>query len=155
MARALVTNRPEYTPDKANRLIAAMTNALPNSMADASVLVPGTAPQGLSLPDPKDVHVLAAAIQAGCSTIITFDLKHFPAGPLQACVPPMVAVHPDVFLVQLLIGDAAPVLAVIDDVRKSLNKSPKSVSAYAAGLEGANLPLTAELLRNLLRNDQG
>ena len=32
--------------------------------------------------DPKDRHVLAAAIRGGCPLILTFNLKHFPAESL-------------------------------------------------------------------------
>lgn len=36
---------------------------------------------GLSLPDPGDRHVLAAAIEAQ-ATILTFNLRHFPIAVL-------------------------------------------------------------------------
>jgi hypothetical protein len=38
----------------------------------------------LSLPDPKDRHVLAAAIAGQVALIVTFDLSHFPEATLAA-----------------------------------------------------------------------
>ncbi len=47
--------------------------------------------------DPKDRHVLAAAIRSGAQTIITFNLKHFGGEALAEYE--IEAVHPDDFLV--------------------------------------------------------
>ena len=51
---------------------------------------------GLSLPDPDDRHVLAAAITARCDVIVTSNLRDFP----QAAVTPhgIEVQHPDDFL---------------------------------------------------------
>ncbi len=38
----------------------------------------------LDLPDPKDCHVLAAAIKTNANLIVTNNLKHFPADKLEA-----------------------------------------------------------------------
>jgi hypothetical protein len=45
----------------------------------------------------KDRHVLAAAIRSSAQTIVTFNLKHFPAEALRQY--DIEAMHPDDFLV--------------------------------------------------------
>jgi len=50
----------------------------------------------ISCPDENDRHVIAAAIKGGCSAIVTFNLKHFPAQVLQNY--DMEALHPDEFV---------------------------------------------------------
>lgn len=58
----------------------------------------------LALPDAADAHVLAAAIAAGAETLLTFNLRDFPARRLAAHgIRPR---HPDGFLWELL--GAAP-----------------------------------------------
>ena len=51
----------------------------------------------LTLPDPKDVHVLAAAIDEHADCIVTTNLKDFPASILD--VYGLIALHPDDFIV--------------------------------------------------------
>lgn len=74
LARALVDHRADYTPTRARRLIDAM-NA---SLNDSSVTPPDDLTISAQLPDPDDVHVLAAAVHANCSIILTFNLSDFP-----------------------------------------------------------------------------
>ena len=54
----------------------------------------------LTLPDPKDRHVLAAAIQSGSNVIVAFNLKHFPENVLTTYG--IDAQHPDEFVRHLL-----------------------------------------------------
>ena len=61
--------------------------------------------------DPKDRHVLAAAVRAGASAVVTANLKDFPPAALQPYgVEP---VHPDDFLLDLLDLDEPTVLQVL------------------------------------------
>ncbi len=50
--------------------------------------------------DPKDRHVLAAAVDSACELIVTFNVKHFPGDALTH--HDLVAVHPDEFLLDQL-----------------------------------------------------
>ena len=56
----------------------------------------------LDLPDPADIHVLAAAITAGAEVLLTFNLRDFPVRRLAAHgIAPR---HPDGFLWELYSG---------------------------------------------------
>lgn len=69
--------------------------------------------------DPKDRHVLAAAIASDSDVIVTFNLKHFPE---TACRPfGVIAVHPDDFLLGLLGEDPDAVVTAVaaDAARRS------------------------------------
>jgi predicted nucleic acid-binding protein len=57
---------------------------------------------------PKDRHVLAAAIRSSAQSIVTFNLKHFPAEVLSQY--DLEAVHPDEFLVSQFYLDEALVI---------------------------------------------
>lgn len=73
-----------------------MNRALPDA------LVTGYEPSilGLSLSDPNDRHVVAAAIHAGAQVIVTMNLKDFPASALERFG--IEAKHPDQFLCETL-----------------------------------------------------
>ncbi|MGM0639349.1 MAG: PIN domain-containing protein [Pseudomonadota bacterium] len=91
--RNLIAKRPELEPHLSR------TRQLMNEAVEDS-LVTGHEPliQGLTLPDPDDRHVLAAAIRAGAQLIITFNLKDFPSATLDSFG--IEAVHPDAFILQ-------------------------------------------------------
>lgn len=100
---------------------------------------------GLTLPDPDDRHVLAAAIRCGAETIVTFNLKDFPENTLKTFG--IEAQHPDNFLTSLI--DFAPnvVCAAAKRQRCSLKNPPFGVEAYLASLERQGLVQTVSNLR--------
>lgn len=61
----------------------------------------------VNLPDPNDLHVFAAAVQAQANAIITFNLRDFPLGLARGFG--LEVIHPDVYLVQLLEAEPAAV----------------------------------------------
>ncbi len=146
LSRALIRTRPDYTTAKALRLIAAMLTALP----DALVLPPESTLTSVTLPDPDDAHVIAAASHAACTIIVTFNLKHFPAVVLVAQTPPLTATHPDAFLVHLLTTRASVTLPLIEKVRRNLTSPPMPIADYADSLARTGLHQVADLLRYLL-----
>lgn len=54
-------------------------NRIENAFPEAMVVPDGRIEENLGLPDTNDKHVLAAAISASASVIVTDNLRHFPA----------------------------------------------------------------------------
>jgi hypothetical protein len=125
--RALVDKlgRP---PDKIAKRMGAMRRAFPEAE------VAGFEPLEPSLGcDHKDRHVLAAAIAAGAEHVVTFNLRDFPD---TACKPHGVrAVHPDVFLLDLLTGSPAEAAAALEECAAGLANpvmTPRQVLSQVA-----------------------
>lgn len=98
----------------------------------------------LTLPDPDDRHVLAAAIIGRCDVIVTQNLKDFPLTILEPLG--IEAKHPDDFLLDQL--DLAPDVfcGAIRAIRKRLVNPPYSVEDYLDTLTQQGLVATvAEL----------
>jgi PIN domain len=73
--RNMLIKRPDLNATKLTRLRVLMNQSIPDSLiTDFEYLIPT-----LELPDLDDRHVLAAAIVAEAKTIVTFNLKDFPA----------------------------------------------------------------------------
>lgn len=99
----------------------------------------------LSLPDPDDRHVLAAAIRGRVDVIVTYNTKDFPE---EAIAPYEVsAQHPDAFLTHVL--DLAPgaVLAALQRLRQSLKNPPVEPANYLSRLEQHGLSSFVAKLR--------
>ena len=104
--------------------------------------------ESLSLPDPDDRHVLAAAIRASAGVIVTYNLTDFPAATLARF--DIEAQHPDDFLADLL--DQAPgvVCAAVKRQRESLQNPPKTVEELLATLENQGLTQAVARLRQFI-----
>jgi len=101
--------------------------------------------EGLTLPDPNDCHVLAAALAAGAETILTMNLRHFPASALAP--HGVVAVHPDGFLCRLHDADSELLRASTEAAHANLSRTAPSFSDYLDTLERQGLPQLAQRLR--------
>ena len=87
---------------------------------------------GITLPDAKDRHVVAAAIKAKCQHIVTCNLGDFPD---KALVKHGVgAIHPDAQLTALMTIDTPSELAAIDNLIADLKKPPIPFDDFIEGL---------------------
>ncbi len=137
---SLTAQRPDLeTPLQRTREL--MDQAVPDC------LVYGYEPliDAVTLPDPNDRHVLAAAIRAGAQTIVTYNLKDFPAEALDPFG--VEAIDPDRFVEQQMDLHEAAVVAVARSHRGSLSNPPKDVDAFLDTLSAQGLVATADRLR--------
>ena len=100
----------------------------------------------VNLPDPDDRHVVAAAIAAGASVILTWNLRDFPATALKKYG--LRRQTPDTFLAELY--DQAPDLTVgsLANARRNLNKSRVSASDFIDILDNQKLGQLAKRVRS-------
>jgi predicted nucleic acid-binding protein len=99
----------------------------------------------LVLPDPDDAHVVASAVAAVATAILTYNERHFPSraiGPLGLRTE-----TPDSFCARLIVDAQALVVEGARLHRASLKNPPYDSEAYVDHLEGQGLERTADLLR--------
>lgn len=87
--------------------------------------------------DPKDRHVLAAAVRANAEVVVTFSLRDFPEPALKPY--DIVAVHPDDFLLDQL--DLYPGLTVdvLECQAASYRREPTTIAGLLPLLERTDL----------------
>lgn len=134
--RSLLKERPDLTRERLERTRTLMDNAVPDCLVEGYEAIIDT----LTLPDPDDRHVLAAAIHGGAETIVTFNLDDFPASTLAA--HGVQVQHPDEFIAHFLDVDSAAVCTAVKRQRESLRNPPKSVDELLATFASLSLPRT-------------
>ena len=127
--------------------VAHIRNRMDQAVDDC--LVEGYEPliEGLSLPDPGDRHVLAAAIVCNADVIVTDNLKDFPLEALEEYG--IEAQSPDEFVRNLLDLSPASVVSACNDARINLKKPPFTEEEYLVRLEELGLKETVRALRAL------
>lgn len=101
--------------------------------------------RGLELPDPDDVHVLAAAFAGHADCIVTANLKDFPAEVVAQLG--IEVIHPDQFIVAQWDLDQLVAVAAFKRMRARWKKPQASAEDFATAMERGGLPATAQRLR--------
>ena len=144
--RNVLAHTPDVTPAQLDRTRRLMNQVAPHCVVSAyETHIPI-----LRLPDANDRHVLAAAIEANATAIVTFNLPDFPIAVLSAYhIKPM---HPDLFLSALFEDNQTLFLQAVQTHRASLHNPPKDAAGYVQtlrvnGLKELALRLEAYLSR--------
>jgi predicted nucleic acid-binding protein len=132
-----LANKLGWPPDLARRFPNELRRCFPESLVtEFEHLLP------TMHNDPKDRHVLAAAVRSAADVIVTFNLRHFDAASLQPWG--LTALHPDDFLLELHTQSSA---AVIDRLRVQAEARGRSLLQLLNILR-KNAPRFADVIAN-------
>ena len=142
--RNLLKARPDLSEKRLNRTRSLMLAYRPDALITKfESLIPS-----LTLPDPDDRHVLAAAIHGGCEAIVTFNLRDFPSATL--ATHQLVAIHPDEFLLGCFGDYSSQIVTALRNQQRSLTSPPVSLNQLMDTLEQCSLTKTINQLRKLI-----
>jgi predicted nucleic acid-binding protein len=131
--RNLTANDPTIPP---NHLYAArdlMNVAVPTATVKAyEAFIPS-----IVLPDADDRHVVAAAVAAGASVIVTWNVRDFPAAELRK--HRLRKLTPDIFLTRLYDQIPDAMIAAVARARRNLRQSKVSAEDFVAALRRQKL----------------
>ena len=129
--------------DRVDRRIAQMSHSFPDAMVTGyDSLIDGMTN------DPKDRHVLAAAVRANAEVIVTFNVRDFPEPALKPY--DILAVHPDDFLLDQLDLYPGLTVEVLEQQAASYRREPTTIAGLLPLLERTGLPqFTAEVRRHV------
>lgn len=141
MVTSILRRRPDLDPQRLARTRQLMCEAV------ADCLVTGYEPliNGLTLPDPDDRHVLAAAIRCSAQVIVTANLDDFPATALEPFN--IEAQGPDQFVLDVVNLAPARVAAVIQQQSAALRHPSRTVDELLEDLSNS-LPRAAAALQS-------
>ncbi|MDR3375550.1 MAG: PIN domain-containing protein [Ancalomicrobiaceae bacterium] len=136
----LLKNRPDLNRNDLDRTRHLMDQSVPDC------LVNGYEPliERFTLPDPRDRHILAAAIVAHASVVVTFNLSDFPADTLST--HGLHAKHPDEFILDIADIHRESFLNAVSEEWTHYKKPTLSLDDYADSLRAAGVPNTADLI---------
>lgn len=140
--RNLAANRPDLKPEALRRTMTTMNDAIEDCLVEGFECMVAS----LTLPDPDDRHVLAAAIVGHADAIVTFNLRDFPeknVGPHGIEV-----LHPDDFLIAQYDLDPIGVLTSVKAIRARLRHPPKTAEELIATYAAQGLPQICTILRD-------
>jgi predicted nucleic acid-binding protein len=143
---SILRNRPDLAEADLSRTRELMCEAIPDCLiSDFENLIPK-----LTLPDPGDRHVLAAAIKGRAEAIVTFNLDDFPVERLQ---PHRVSVlSPDSLVLEFIDSRPDEVLGCVDDEVSIRANPPRDRQDVLSSVERCGLTESSRRLRELSRS---
>jgi predicted nucleic acid-binding protein len=141
---ALLRNRRDLTQEQ----LARTRRLMDENINDALVSGYEHIIDQLTLPDPNDRHVLAAAIHGGANIIVTVNLRDFPADML--ATRGITALHPDTFICRILDNEPDEVVAALRQLHHDLKDPPIAMDELLSGFARVGLPETVTELRRLM-----
>ena len=139
----VIEDRPDLTPAQLARTRRHMTTALP----DACVSGYEGRIDEFGLPDPDDRHVLAAAVVAGASLLVTDNLDDFPTERIPEGLR---VVSTDEFVLELASDDLDIIVDVVETQAAGLVNPPMTASELLDGLEAVGLVQSVAVLRSAI-----
>lgn len=139
--RNLAARFPHIPPEKITRMRALMEGYVDDAVVSGFEPLMAT----LTLPDPDDRHVLAAAIHGGANIIVTSNRRDFPDTVLAG--HGMTAMTPDDFALHLLSLDRETVLEALEADRADMHNPPLTADAYLDALARSGLSAFADAVR--------
>lgn len=118
-----------------------------NAVLDALVTGYEGMIEALNLPDPNDRHVLAAAIIARSSCIVTFNTSDFPQSALEPFG--LHAVHPDNFIIDVESLSPTEFARAVSEDFAHYKTPTLSVEGYVESMKRAGIPKTADKIAGL------
>ena len=131
LQRSLI--RTGIAPESVSHLVTEMRRAFPDSEVTGHLPLIDS-----MICDPKDRHVLAAAVRSNAAAVVTFNVADFPAtstDPFEVDV-----IHPDDFMLDLLDLAPAIVVAEIREQAAANRQQPRTFESLLAALERAGAP---------------
>ena len=136
-------DRPDLTAAQLSRTRRLMATALP----DATVTNYEARIEEQDLPDANDRHVLAAALAAQATRLVTANLGDFPAEKIPTG---LLIVSPDAFVLGLADEDPETVAEVIEAQAAALSNPPMTTNELLNGLAEVGLAASVRRLRAVL-----
>lgn len=140
---SLLRDRPDIPVERLTHTRELMNRAVPDCLVNE--YEPFI--EQLTLPDPDDRHVLAAAIRCQAGVIVTLNVRDFPNEVVARYG--ILVQHPDEFLAHLFDLTPAVVCGAVREMRASLANPPKTVRELLDDLLKAGLPETVSLLESM------
>jgi hypothetical protein len=139
--RIFIERKIEDALARAGRSVDAMHQAFPEALVEAHGSV---AAMTFGLPDPKDEHVLTAAVQTQAQAVVTENISDFPASILTPLN--LEARTADEFIADTIALDEGKAVAAIRTLRIRLKRPEMSAEDYLRSLEAHGLFVTASIL---------